>query len=1170
MKKRKSCFPASRMLSVLLCLTLLLASFVMPTSAGDSEQTGEVRFAVVNGIYYVSETNRGGYNEAFLLDAAANGYQYAQIDGLLDSAFAALKEKVEKENLQYILVNGGLTYSGEYENHVALAEKLKQLEAETGVQVIVAAGSQDVNNANASSFASGERKYVIPATARQFSTIYADLGYDLAVSRYSGSTQTTAGLSYSVELDGGYRLIVIDASNYVYQNGYTNVSGMMNENLLNWIKKECAAAEEKGQTVIGMCPWTLSGGLLTDSDAMLTNADEVIDALADAGMNYVLTSGSAKNDIAALVSDNGNVLYEVQSADLVSFPNTFRVASFGKNGGTFDIADVDCVKPVVSHDGETYAQPYRETASLKIQYADYDLAKYCANIIKNYVGSILIPGVKNSGTLESFVKSKYGVSLTDVINSYIGGGLNILDTIIIFDASNIVNMLEDMFQQAQSGFLEDDDTLADLCYVRLQAVFDAEISSVPCTAFLATYGFGNAEQGGTLGDLLLSVIAYSRYGNEDSSQDAFINDVLKNLNSGELVPFLATVLGQTLIKDLLFGDILSQIEMRPQYLLFLDDSEGSLGSYLQIAFRFYLAVHGESANVTGAVNSILKDGFFKEYGRSLEEVIDYFIDLYYSGDDKVVTGKQLATILSSYVSDSDPQEHGDWNVTYDGSKGAAAYATKANYRLPTMLNITPGNDTTTEAYVTWYTKSTVTGSDIEIYSDKNSTFYGKHFIGVDGVSTVSETEQIDRTYYQLDLGFASFFETDVSLVKHTLKIKGLEPGCTYFFRVGDSAKGWWSETATVTTAEDSENLTFIHVSDTQGRTQEDFSVFANILDCADELYPDSDFILHTGNYVDEPSDLNQWQMLLDGNSETFLSEYIVPVAGSSDSLESVKQNFAIGSLLGASEKTGVYYSFDYNIAHFVILDSGDVKEDGTLSDEQLVWFRNDMSETDAKWKIVAIAEPIYTNGASATDDNHAAYRNQLVSLMDEFDVDVVFSGNDGVYYRTDAMRDGKVTDSPKRSMYHQINSDVLYNTITDPSGTMYSALASSGVHAFDDHEINNVSKEFEQSGVNQNPEVPMFTAVEIYGDTLYLTTCTLDGNRVKRIDRISIMKGATLLGDMDFDGKISASDARTILRAAAGLELLTKAQHEIADLNGDSRITPADARIALRIAAGLE
>lgn len=1166
MKKWKRFHPASRLLSCLLCLTLLLASFVMPTSA----QEGDVRFAVLNGISYVSETNRGEYNEAFLLDAAANGYQYEQLDGLLDSAMAALKEKVEKEKLQYILINGGLTYNGEYENHTALAEKLKELETETGVQVIVAAGPRDVNNANSSSFASGERQYVVPATARQFSTLYADLGYDLAVNRYSGSTQTTAGLSYSVELDGGYRLIVIDASYYVYQNGYTHISGMLPENLLNWIAKECDAAKEKGQTVIGMCPWTLSSGVLTDSDAMLTNADEVIDALADAGMNYILTSGSGKNDIAALVSDNGNVLYDVQSADLISFPNTFRTASFGKNGGTFDIADVDCAKPVVSRDGTAYEQPYRETASLKLQYADYDLAKYCANVIKNYVGSILIPGVQASGTLEDFVKTKYGVSLTDTINESIGGGLTLLDTIVIFDASNIVNMLEDMFQQAQSGFLQDEDKLADLCYIRLKTVFDAEISSIPCTAFLSTYGFGSADQGGTLGDLLLSMIAYSRCGNEDSSQDAFINDVLKNLNSGELVPFLATVLGQTLIKDLLFGDILSQIEMKPQYLVFLDDSEGSLGSYLQMAFRGYLALHGEDDSVTGAVNSILKDGYLKEYGRSIEEVINYFIAYYYSGDDKVHTGKQLATILSTYVSDSDPKELGDWNVTYDGTQGASAYATKENYRLPTMLNITPGNDTATEAYVTWYTKSTVTASDIEIYADKNSPFYGKHFIGVDGVSTVSETQKEERTYYHLDLGFASFFETDVSLVKHTLKITGLKPGCTYFFRVGDSAKGWWSSTATVTTAADSESLSFIHVSDTQGRTQEDFAVFANILACADELYPDSDFILHTGNYVSDPSDLNQWQMLLDGNENTFLSEYIVPVSGSSDSLDSVKQNFAIGSLLGASEKTGVYYSFDYNIAHIVILDSGDVKDDGTLSDAQLEWFRKDMSETDAKWKIVAVAEPVYTNGASAVDENHTAYRNQLVSLMDEFDVDVVFSGNDGVYYRTDAMRGGKVTDSPKRAMYHQINADVLYNTITDPSGTVYSAIGSSGVLAGEEHETNNVAKDFEQSGVNQNPSLPMFTAVEIYGDTLYLTTCTLDGQYVKRIDRVSIMKGATLLGDMDFDGKLSASDARVILRAAAGLDLLTKAQHEIADLNGDTKITPADARIVLRAAAGLE
>lgn len=56
-------------------------------------------------------------------------------------------------------------------------------------------------------------------------------------------------------------------------------------------------------------------------------------------------------------------------------------------------------------------------------------------------------------------------------------------------------------------------------------------------------------------------------------------------------------------------------------------------------------------------------------------------------------------------------------------------------------------------------------------------------------------------------------------------------------------------------------------------------------------------------------------------------------------------------------------------------------------------------------------------------------------------------------------------------------------------------------------------------------------------------------------------------GDSDGDGRVTAEDARAILRAAAGLG---EADPERADLDGDGRITAADARSALRIATGQE
>lgn len=1168
--KFKYSHPCMRILAFMLSVAMMFTAVSAEVFAIDTNAQSELSFATVSGFSYVSESNRGGYNEAFLLDAVANGYQYEQIDGILDSAFESLKAKVENENLKYLLVNGPLTYSGEYSNHSAVAEMLKKLEADTGVEVIVNTGTTDVNSASASSFANGKREYVVPATASQIKTLYADLGYDLAANKYNSYDQNSAGLSYSVELDGGYRLIVIDASYFEYKNGYTSVSGKISSGLLSWIKTECTIARHAGQTLIGMCAWSLAGQDMTGSSDILFDADTFANTLADAGMHYIFTSGTNKNDISAVISDNGNVIYDVQSADIVSFPNTYRVSTFNGEKASFDIVDADEVKNIVSYDGTEYEKPYRETASLKNQYADFDLARYCADVIKNYVGSVLIPGVGKNGTLENFVYLQHGISVKDTINELIGGGLNILNIIVIFDASNIMNMVEDIFQQAQTSFLQDDDTLANICYNRLKTVFETEISSEKCTAFLDTYGFGSDEHGGTVGDFILSAIVYSKCGNENSAEDKFVNDIIKNLESGSLVPKLFNLLAETLIRDLLFEDILSQVEMKPQYLLFLDDTQDSLGYYLQIAFKAYIAFHGENSSVTGGIKSILKDGFFSEYGKSIDEVIDNFIEKNYSDEDMVIIGEQLAKILSDIISDTDPVANGDYDVEYDGSQGAISYASKENFRLPTMITVTPGNDTTSEAYVTWYTKSTVTGSNIEIYNDKNSVFYGKHFVGVDGVDYVTATEDIERSSVVLDLGFVSFGNSTKTYKRHTMKITGLEPGCTYFFRVGDSAKGWWSETITVTTAADSENVTFIHVSDTMGNTASDFDVFGNILDCSEYLYPDSDFILHTGNYVDDNDDLNQWKMMLDGISDNLLSTYLVPVAGSNDSIDSIKNNFAVGSLLGESEKTGVYYSFDYNFIHVTVLDSNCVKADGTLTDEQLEWFVNDMRNTDARWKFVAIHNPVYTNGTFSQNANYKNYMQQITDLMEQYDVDLVFTGSDGVYYRTDGMKDNEISDTPKVAFPHQLNDSVYYKTIPDPVGTLYSSLGSSGSKGFADHDIYNVSKLFPTTGHNLNPDLPMFTAIEVLGDTIYLTTYTLNGNRATKVDSVSIRKDATLLGDVNFDGDVTAADARLILRAAAQLELLTKAQLQVADLNGDTKINASDARKALRIAAKLE
>ena len=60
------------------------------------------------------------------------------------------------------------------------------------------------------------------------------------------------------------------------------------------------------------------------------------------------------------------------------------------------------------------------------------------------------------------------------------------------------------------------------------------------------------------------------------------------------------------------------------------------------------------------------------------------------------------------------------------------------------------------------------------------------------------------------------------------------------------------------------------------------------------------------------------------------------------------------------------------------------------------------------------------------------------------------------------------------------------------------------------------------------------------------------------------------LGDVDGDGKVTAADARLVLRRAALLVTFTVEQDWLADVDDDGDVTAKDARIILRVAAGLE
>ncbi len=64
--------------------------------------------------------------------------------------------------------------------------------------------------------------------------------------------------------------------------------------------------------------------------------------------------------------------------------------------------------------------------------------------------------------------------------------------------------------------------------------------------------------------------------------------------------------------------------------------------------------------------------------------------------------------------------------------------------------------------------------------------------------------------------------------------------------------------------------------------------------------------------------------------------------------------------------------------------------------------------------------------------------------------------------------------------------------------------------------------------------------------------------------------GEYLVGDVDFDGKVKATDARLILRSAAKIEQFGDLQLKVADADGDGKVKAGDARLVLRAAAKVQ
>ena len=345
----------------------------------------------------------------------------AESEKILDEAI----ERIKNSDADYVLVSGDLTKDGEKHNHELLAEKLKALENSTGKQVFVINGNHDLSNQNAKSFTESGAARVETVNRNDFKSIYADLGYDLAVAKDSGS------LSYAADLGDDYRLIVIDSC--IYNNDKANpnqeTGGELPAARLNWVLAQIKDAIQDGKRPIGMLHHGLVPHTAVQStffeDYLLKDYEKVSQQLADAGLGIVFTGHFHSQDVAVTETAKGNKLYDMETGSLVTYPSPIRHVTLDGSKVTYTsefIGDADALDGLNPADGNVSAPDIYDAADGN--FSAYAQAYLLDGLQKQVPGMLAYVLVKNGAapSLEAAMPTALGLANSQPFTSF---GLNI-------------------------------------------------------------------------------------------------------------------------------------------------------------------------------------------------------------------------------------------------------------------------------------------------------------------------------------------------------------------------------------------------------------------------------------------------------------------------------------------------------------------------------------------------------------------------------------------------------------------------------------------------------------------------------------------------------------------------------------------------------------------------
>ena len=1031
----------------------------------------------------------------------------AESGSIIDSALAMIK----KDQPDLVLISGDLTKDGEKLGHQELAEKLQKIEDETDAEVFVINGNHDIYNYQDScTFENGKKEQATTTTPADFKEIYANFGYngEHDAQYYTPPEGKQAGgLSYSVTV-GDYVIIGIDSGRYSpdADTGMdTNehiTAGRIDTSLLPWVKKQVENAIAAGKTPIGLMHHGLVPHFSKEaellSEYVVDDWQEMATTLADAGMRYIFTGHMHANDIAEYTSVSGNTIYDLETGSLAAYGSPVRTVTIQRDEtmtdqSTLQLDETFHVKSTsvksINYNGKTiddlqaYTMEKLYPEALFNNMAGGMLKPMLRDIadtgIRNYlaekmpeldINTIVLDNVRKM--LAGGMNLELGSGIGRVAVSYRNGGIElkptgtagIIGTTTVSD-EQVIRVVDDFLTKVENQYLKNPDYLL--------GKVDEIVTKV------AKFGVGSLDgQEKTLYDFIVLLLT-SHYAGGENPPAWVTEQALPYLRSGAVIKDLM---------DMLVGDVV----------VIVNDIAANLNIDTGIAFSGLWKTAIDSQTNNGNLATILK-----QFNLNVEELINGLISEYMSDSFLTGMGGLLDDYASSFLYDTESPDDilNDENgrtITWSTSTPVTPQEPSvANGLAPTQIAMTQG-ESADSRYLRWYTGAGVSGTAVAQISESGDF--------ADAVTFKADTQEVVKPKTLLNLGLMATYTTQKAR-KYTAKITGLETGKTYYYRVGISETGNFSTPVAFTVKnEETSGFTFINVNDSQGMIASDYDTYLNTLAEAKSQFAGAAFVLHAGDFVDDGSNEDYWTWALEGVSE---SVSYVPSTGNHEAkskVEGITDPNAIISHFQVQNQdipkqdtsTGIYYSYEYKNATFIVLNTNDVTDDGYLSDAQYDWAYEKAKNAQTDWKIILMHKSPYSNGPHAKDADVVAIRKQLNNLTAACDVDLVMSGHDHVYNRTPYLAQGKTQQVTTRTTSYQGNN---YTTAVNPSGTVFVIAGTAGVKNYVQTPVSTVPSEktFQQT-------CPVYAGVTIDDGKLYYRAYQVKDGVSELVDSFAIDK----------------------------------------------------------------